>query len=467
MFLALGAAWLAACGQIPYQHEPRTPDVFDKIREIDLLPRFPQQAGAGGQNGGPSARAQVYPGVVVAPIEGRQQPAPNGEGGEGYELNFENTPIASVAKVVLGDILGTGFIVDPRVQGTISLASGRPVPKSDLLFVLENALRLSGVVLVRDVRGLSAHSARRRGRRRQSGFGRGARRAGLRNFRRSAAIRFGRDPDQAARQLRDQAGHGARRHHAQHAAHSGQRRRASRRHRDGARLRRRLDARAIGRRFPDSIQQSRADHHRAGEDPGFRRGRPQPEHRQVPGDRPPERHPGGQPQARPAASGGDLDQAARLRRYDANRRARLSGQVRRGAPARPRAERGFRRRRRRRRLLRYAGQSAFAGQRRCRPRRAARTARRPAAGRRHWEAQSGGTGGTGGFGNRAGGGNAGGFGRNGRGALGTATASTLGRSTRRRPRTPSTPAAPRRGGRRTSPSWKACGSRPTSPAIRC
>ena len=28
-------------------------------------------------------------------------------GGEGYELNFENTPVTGVAKVVLGDILGS------------------------------------------------------------------------------------------------------------------------------------------------------------------------------------------------------------------------------------------------------------------------------------------------------------------------------------------------------------------------
>jgi len=51
---------------------------------------------------------------------------------------------------VLGDILGTGYTIDPRVQGTVSLVSVKPVPKSDIIFVLENALRLSGVVLVRD-----------------------------------------------------------------------------------------------------------------------------------------------------------------------------------------------------------------------------------------------------------------------------------------------------------------------------
>ena len=54
---------------------------------------------------------------------------------------------------MLGDILKVGYTVDPRVQGTISLASGRPVPRSDLLFVFETALRLTGVAMVRDTVG--------------------------------------------------------------------------------------------------------------------------------------------------------------------------------------------------------------------------------------------------------------------------------------------------------------------------
>ena len=54
---------------------------------------------------------------------------------------------------MLGDILHVGYTIDPRVQGTVSLVSVRPVPKSDMVFVLENALRLSGVVLLKDTAG--------------------------------------------------------------------------------------------------------------------------------------------------------------------------------------------------------------------------------------------------------------------------------------------------------------------------
>ena len=151
--IALNLGLLAACAQLPDGRVVSTgPDIMDKVRSMDVLPRFPQQPSAAGRNDvGASAKAQVYPGVTIPAVEGAEpRPTPSGEA---YELNFENTPIASVAKVVLGDILGTGYTIDPRVMGMISLSSGRPVPKSDLLFVLENALRLSGVVLVKDVQG--------------------------------------------------------------------------------------------------------------------------------------------------------------------------------------------------------------------------------------------------------------------------------------------------------------------------
>jgi general secretion pathway protein D len=73
--------------------------------------------------------------------------------GNGFQVNFENTPVATVAKVVLGDITGVGYTIDPRVQGTVNLASVRAIPESDILYVLENALRLSGTALARDTAG--------------------------------------------------------------------------------------------------------------------------------------------------------------------------------------------------------------------------------------------------------------------------------------------------------------------------
>jgi general secretion pathway protein D len=149
--IALCGALLSACN-LTAGGESGTapPDAVDRVRQADLQPRFPAPSeGANtGAAGGP--RATSYYGS--APVEAAA-PVPTPNGGEGYELNFENTPVVTVAKVILGDILGTGYTIDPRVQGTVTLTSGHPVPKSDVLYVLESALRTSNVALVRERTG--------------------------------------------------------------------------------------------------------------------------------------------------------------------------------------------------------------------------------------------------------------------------------------------------------------------------
>lgn len=131
----------------------KDPDVFDKVRSIDLLPRYPNQLPQRQLSTGPKAKTAIYaadPGDDT-PIATSAQAATAST--DKFELNFDNSPIASVAKIVLGDILGVGYVIDPRVQGNISLSSGRPIPKTDVVFALENALRLVGVALVRDDTG--------------------------------------------------------------------------------------------------------------------------------------------------------------------------------------------------------------------------------------------------------------------------------------------------------------------------
>jgi general secretion pathway protein D len=143
---------LASCNSATTSSNgPQDIDVLDKVRSLDILPRYPTQAGSSTTSSGARAQPVVFQGAEVTDIaEGRPLPAASGNG---YDLNFESAPVATVAKVVLGDIMQTGYTIDPRVQGTVSLVSVRPVPKSDIIFVLENALRISGVVLLRDTSG--------------------------------------------------------------------------------------------------------------------------------------------------------------------------------------------------------------------------------------------------------------------------------------------------------------------------
>jgi general secretion pathway protein D len=157
----VGLGLLGACTSLQNQvtngeSYTRGPDIMDRIRSVDLLPRASQSSPSAQPGGGVGARTQVYQGEATQPVEGGGARGNGGivQDGDGYALDSNNLPIADVAKLVLGDILHVNYTIDPRVMGMVTMSSsGRKIPKSDLLFVLENALRLSGVVLVRDVQG--------------------------------------------------------------------------------------------------------------------------------------------------------------------------------------------------------------------------------------------------------------------------------------------------------------------------
>lgn len=144
---ALAALYLGGCLQTTSDVTGKDhPNAADAIRSVDLQPHYPRATG-NVDTGGASAAPVSYFG---SPVEaaGAEPPASDATGG--FALNFDNAPVATVAKVVLGDILNVGYVIDPRAQGTITLSSGRPVAKKDMLFVLENALRANNLSLLRD-----------------------------------------------------------------------------------------------------------------------------------------------------------------------------------------------------------------------------------------------------------------------------------------------------------------------------
>ena len=126
------------------------------MRAADLRPRFPQADRH--RRYGRRERAQ---GILIFRVAQRLRPPRRNRPGRqeveagagGYTLNFENAPISQVAKSVLGDILGVGYVIDPRAQGSISLSSGRPIEKKDMLYVLENALSANNLVMIRNASG--------------------------------------------------------------------------------------------------------------------------------------------------------------------------------------------------------------------------------------------------------------------------------------------------------------------------
>ena len=77
-------------------------------------------------------------------------PLPAGQAARGGDvtLNFADTDIREVARVILGNTLKVDYTIDPRVHGTATLATATPLPRSALLPALETLLNQNGATLV-------------------------------------------------------------------------------------------------------------------------------------------------------------------------------------------------------------------------------------------------------------------------------------------------------------------------------
>jgi len=136
----------------------------DELRTADLSEKHPQPVK---QAANPDAKDQAprqfetYPGSDQLPAKfakpgraaGASQITPvsltRGHGaGDGFQLNFENANLSEVTKIILGDTLKLAYFYDPRVQGQITLSTGRPVTRDELLTILESALKMNNAALI-------------------------------------------------------------------------------------------------------------------------------------------------------------------------------------------------------------------------------------------------------------------------------------------------------------------------------
>lgn len=68
--------------------------------------------------------------------------------GDDVTLMFQDAPIEEVATTILGDLMGMAYVIDERVAGTVSLKTGRPIPRNALVAVMEGILKTNNAVLV-------------------------------------------------------------------------------------------------------------------------------------------------------------------------------------------------------------------------------------------------------------------------------------------------------------------------------
>lgn len=80
----------------------------------------------------------------------KPSPEKSSTGSSNITLNFEGADVRDIAKTVLAEILKENYIVDPKVQGSISLRTTRPLPRESLMPTLETVLRMNGIVMVKE-----------------------------------------------------------------------------------------------------------------------------------------------------------------------------------------------------------------------------------------------------------------------------------------------------------------------------
>jgi type II secretory pathway component GspD/PulD (secretin) len=92
--------------------------------------------------------------TVTAPI-GVPQPSTltNGRSkspGGSVSFNFDDADVYSVIQTVLGDLLRVNYVIDPKVKGRVTFRSVAPVPRDNVLPIMEVILRLNGIGIVEE-----------------------------------------------------------------------------------------------------------------------------------------------------------------------------------------------------------------------------------------------------------------------------------------------------------------------------
>ncbi len=98
-------------------------------------------------------RFKQYPGTGVTVKAPVQLPMAKEASGN-ITLNFEGADLREVVRTILGDILKENYIVDPKVGGSITLRTTKPIPKAAAMHTLEEVLRMNGAVMIREEDGV-------------------------------------------------------------------------------------------------------------------------------------------------------------------------------------------------------------------------------------------------------------------------------------------------------------------------
>ncbi len=151
LLLALAIALTGGCGGLVFDPSRRVGDTSGHITDTNRRPvptgtgvqqpasiaigdELPQQGDSVRRGTGAFVRQVGPAGVDTTPGD--------------VTLNFDGTDIREVVKVILGDLLGVNYVLNPQVSGSVSLQTGRPLRRDMLIPTLETLLRMNNAALV-------------------------------------------------------------------------------------------------------------------------------------------------------------------------------------------------------------------------------------------------------------------------------------------------------------------------------
>src|SRR6201991_4471826 len=152
-FLTIGvtalAVVLAGCSTLP---QPRDDGALQREALAGTENPVPKPLKIGTEN--PPVSPAPQPEVTTGTGEfvkavGLAKPKPVAAGAGTVTFNFENQPVESVVKAIVGDLLHENYSIVPGVQGNISFSTSQPVTTDQALPILETLLSWTGNALVR------------------------------------------------------------------------------------------------------------------------------------------------------------------------------------------------------------------------------------------------------------------------------------------------------------------------------
>src|SRR5207342_3650228 len=128
------------------QHGDQTTSALDQATGTQTTELADRQAPT--EAGEPKAQIRRGDGKVINQAAAAAPPPNLGGSSGAATFNFEGESLQAVVKAILGDMLGQNYVIAPGVQGTVTLATPKPVSPAQAMSLLEQVLSWNNARMV-------------------------------------------------------------------------------------------------------------------------------------------------------------------------------------------------------------------------------------------------------------------------------------------------------------------------------